>query len=143
MSPFAGRGTARGIFKTKSGLGMPQPSAQCCGRGTSLDSPAGDFASAQAASVPTSAAVSEGSFEKLPHFRIDEPRGHGFFLSRTPNRRGDGRVSWYDSNGIGAMPPVWLTTLAVLLQDRQYIAIKSRWDLLVRGSGKRSAKPVQ
>src|SRR6266853_5966501 len=102
MSPFAGRDTACGIFKTKSGLGMLQLSVQCRGSGTSLASPAGEFAPAHATRVPISAAVREGSFENFPTFGSANPGGMVF--SRVARRIAvaNGRVSSYDSNGVGA-----------------------------------------
>src|SRR6267378_1520545 len=105
MSPLAGSGTACGIFKTKSALGMLQLSAQRRGGGPSFISPAGDFASAHAASVAISAGLRDGSFENCPTF---EPANHGgmdFSCVAWRITPANGRASSYVSNGIGAMPP--------------------------------------
>src|SRR5229473_2729939 len=106
MSPLAGSGTACGIFKTKSGFGTVQLSTQCLDGGASFASPAGDFASAHAASVAISVGVNDGSLENFPTF---ESANHGGIDLSCVERRiapANDQVSSYVSNGIGAMPPV-------------------------------------
>jgi hypothetical protein len=53
----------------------------------------------------------------------------------------NGRVSWYFSNGIAAIPPAGVATLAVLLQDGQHVAIKGRRIRYRSVLPKRSAQP--
>src|SRR5512140_232688 len=65
-SPVAGIETAFGVWTTRSGLGMFQPSAQRGGAGASCGSPAGMRASTHAAIAPSSAGFSDGSFAKWP-----------------------------------------------------------------------------
>src|SRR5437899_7704203 len=65
MSPLAGSATARGIFKTKSGLGIVQLSTQRRGCGVSVASPAGDFVSTHSASASISTGLNDGSLENF------------------------------------------------------------------------------
>src|ERR1700674_1530606 len=105
MSPLAGIGTACGIFKTRSGLEILQPSVQLGDGGASFISPAGDFASAHAASVAISAGLSDGSFENCPTFEWANHGGMDFSCVARRITPANGRASSYVSNGIGAIPP--------------------------------------
>src|SRR6266850_2683698 len=105
MSPLAGSVTACVIFNTKSGLGILQLSSQRRDGRASLVSPAGDFASAHAASAPISAGLSDGSFENCPTSESANHGGMDFSCVARQIATANSRVSWYVSNGIGAMPP--------------------------------------
>src|SRR5260370_3461256 len=100
MSPLAGSGTACGIFKTKSGFGMVQLSTQCLDGGASLVSPAGDFASAHAASAAISAGFSDVSFENRPTFGSANHGGMDFSCVERLIAPANGPGSSYVSKGI-------------------------------------------
>ncbi|SRR6266576_2965341 len=130
MSPLAGRGTDCGIFKSKSALRLPQLSTP--GRQRILPFPGGDCASAHAASVSISVDRSDGSFENFPTFGSANHGGMDSALSR-------GGWRWRMAESLrtfrrasGRCPGV-TATLAMLLEDRQRIAIKARgipqWEL--------------
>src|SRR6266403_2170467 len=107
MSPLAGSATACVIFNTKSALGILQLSAQRRDGRAFFVSPAGDFASAHAASAPISSDLSDGSFENCP---TCESANHGAMDVSCVVRRiapANSRISSYVSNDIGAMPPSW------------------------------------
>ncbi len=124
-SPRAGIATGFGIFTTRSGCGMFQPSAHWRGGGASSGFPAGAPAVAHDVSVWISCGVNEGSFEKLPNARIGEPRRH-FFVAR---RNRDGAREWPrllvrdERHRRDFAGPV--AALAMLLQNRQHVAIEN------------------
>src|SRR5437879_3003725 len=142
MSPLAGSTTARGIFKTKSGLGIVQLSTQRRGCGVSVASPAGDFASTHSASVSISAGLNDGSLETFPHsdrrtmaaWILPALRGECLgermsFFVRFERHRGDA--------------PGAVATLTVPFQDRKHVAIESRWIRSGSVLRKRSVQPYQ
>jgi len=131
MSPLAGRGTDCGIFKSKSALRLPQLSTP--GRQRILPFPGGDCASAHAASVSISVDRSDGSFENFPTFGSVNHGGMDSALSRGGYGVGEWPSLSVRFEGHRGDAPGVVATLAMLLEDRQHIAIKARgipqWEL--------------
>ena len=126
MSPFAGSATGLVIFTIASGCGMFQPFVHSRGGGASCGSPAGAFAFDHASRIAISCGVSEGSLAKCPMAAVGEPRRHFPVRGDERNRAGFG-LRFFVGHQWQRADFAWpVAALAVLLKNRQHIAIESR-----------------
>ncbi len=105
---------------------MFQPLVHSRGGGASCGSPAGAFAFDHASRIAISCAVSDGSFAKCPMAAIGEPRRHFPACGDEGDRASFGLRFFVGHQRERADFAGPVAALAVLLKNRQHIAIESR-----------------